>query len=199
MLLCMRTATSLCETRRSLGPSLRASAASYSAVASVRSRNRSASAAHNASKGFIRKRPHPYPELYGRINRYGGIAQWLEQSAHNRLVPGSSPGAPTRFCMNRHFSRFFGGKFLLRTLRVLGCYFMLFLQEKWGKNCRFTPVNSSVNTLNLDYLSTSAAKSINQHSIFSYFFNTIKVFQIAIDIKSIFIIIIYKTPRTAHW
>ncbi len=25
----------------------------------------------------------------------GGIAQWLEQSAHNRLVPGSSPGTPT--------------------------------------------------------------------------------------------------------
>lgn len=26
---------------------------------------------------------------------YGGVAQWLEQSAHNRLVPGSSPGTPT--------------------------------------------------------------------------------------------------------
>jgi len=25
----------------------------------------------------------------------GSIAQWLEQSAHNRLVPGSSPGGPT--------------------------------------------------------------------------------------------------------
>ena len=25
----------------------------------------------------------------------GGVAQWLEQSAHNRLVPGSNPGAPT--------------------------------------------------------------------------------------------------------
>ena len=25
----------------------------------------------------------------------GGIAQWLEQSAHNRLVVGSNPSAPT--------------------------------------------------------------------------------------------------------
>ena len=25
----------------------------------------------------------------------GGVAQWLEQSAHNRLVAGSSPAAPT--------------------------------------------------------------------------------------------------------
>ena len=27
----------------------------------------------------------------------GSIAQWSEQSAHNRLVPGSSPGGPTSF------------------------------------------------------------------------------------------------------
>ncbi len=26
---------------------------------------------------------------------HGGVAQWLEQSAHNRLVAGSSPAAPT--------------------------------------------------------------------------------------------------------
>jgi hypothetical protein len=26
---------------------------------------------------------------------YGPIAQWLEQPAHNRLVPGSNPGRPT--------------------------------------------------------------------------------------------------------
>ncbi len=25
----------------------------------------------------------------------GPIAQWLEQSAHNREVPGSNPGGPT--------------------------------------------------------------------------------------------------------
>ncbi len=25
----------------------------------------------------------------------GPVAQWLEQSAHNGLVPGSSPGGPT--------------------------------------------------------------------------------------------------------
>gem|GEM_PF-6783999 len=29
----------------------------------------------------------------------GGVAQWLEQSAHNRLVTGSSPVAPT---MKKH-------------------------------------------------------------------------------------------------
>ncbi len=29
------------------------------------------------------------------LSYYGGVAQWLEQSAHNRLVPGSSPGTPT--------------------------------------------------------------------------------------------------------
>lgn len=26
---------------------------------------------------------------------HGDVAQWLEQSAHNRLVPGSNPGIPT--------------------------------------------------------------------------------------------------------
>lgn len=26
---------------------------------------------------------------------FGPIAQWLEQPAHNRLVPGSIPGGPT--------------------------------------------------------------------------------------------------------
>ena len=29
------------------------------------------------------------------IRKNGPIAQWLEQAAHNRLVPGSSPGGPT--------------------------------------------------------------------------------------------------------
>jgi hypothetical protein len=27
----------------------------------------------------------------------GPVAQWLELTAHNRLVPGSSPGGPTTF------------------------------------------------------------------------------------------------------
>ena len=31
------------------------------------------------------------------VSRCGGIAQWLEQSAHNRLVAGSNPAAPTRY------------------------------------------------------------------------------------------------------
>jgi ATP-dependent protease HslVU (ClpYQ) peptidase subunit len=29
------------------------------------------------------------------LSSFGGIAQWLEQSAHNRLVAGSSPATPT--------------------------------------------------------------------------------------------------------
>jgi len=29
------------------------------------------------------------------INGRGPVAQWLEQSTHNALVPGSSPGGPT--------------------------------------------------------------------------------------------------------
>ena len=34
----------------------------------------------------------------------GPIAQRLEQSAHNRKVPGSNPGGPTRilFCLKMH-------------------------------------------------------------------------------------------------
>src|ERR1017187_6495221 len=28
---------------------------------------------------------------------FGPVAQWLEQSTHNALVPGSSPGRPTNF------------------------------------------------------------------------------------------------------
>ncbi len=107
--------------------------------------------------------------------------------------------SPTRFYTSRHFRRFFSSKYPLSTLQVLGCYFMLFLQEKMRQKTTVLPLEIPINTLNLDYLSASTAKSINQHSVFSYFFDTIKVFQIAIDIKSIFIIIIYKTPRTAHW
>jgi hypothetical protein len=30
------------------------------------------------------------------VHSFGGlVAQWLELAAHNRLVPGSSPGGPT--------------------------------------------------------------------------------------------------------
>lgn len=36
-----------------------------------------------------------YSSLLGK--NYGGVAQWLEQSAHNRLVAGSSPAAPTNW------------------------------------------------------------------------------------------------------
>src|SRR5690606_14426819 len=34
---------------------------------------------------------------------HGPIAQLVERSAHNRLVPGSSPGGPTRFPMQDYF------------------------------------------------------------------------------------------------
>ena len=37
--------------------------------------------------------------------RRGGVAQWLEQSAHNRLVPGSNPGTPTTL-IDVRFRRF---------------------------------------------------------------------------------------------
>ena len=32
------------------------------------------------------------------ISTSGPVAQWLERPAHNRQVPGSSPGGPTMFC-----------------------------------------------------------------------------------------------------
>ena len=42
----------------------------------------------------------------------GGVAQGLEQAAHNRLVVGSNPTAPTRFYLSRHFGRFFSGNYV---------------------------------------------------------------------------------------
>ena len=56
---------------------------------------------------------------------------------------------PTKTYPNRQNGRFFSDKFLLSTLQILECYFTSFLHEKWGKkNCRFTPINLSVNALN---------------------------------------------------
>jgi hypothetical protein len=44
----------------------------------------------------LRKLDKTLHTKYGiRGQRLGLLAQWLEQSAHNRLVPGSSPGEPT--------------------------------------------------------------------------------------------------------
>lgn len=31
------------------------------------------------------------------LSNHGGVAQWLEQRAHNLLVAGSSPATPTKF------------------------------------------------------------------------------------------------------
>src|ERR1051326_935136 len=39
--------------------------------------------------------------FFVRIARPGSIAQRLELPAHNRQVPGSNPGGPTRGAMNR--------------------------------------------------------------------------------------------------
>ena len=47
---------------------------------------------------------------------HGGIAQWLEQSAHNRLVAGSNPAAPTK-SMKNAFRVFFVDLFLVFTGR----------------------------------------------------------------------------------
>ena len=61
----------------------------------------------------------------------GGVAQGLEQSAHNRLVVGSNPTAPTRLWEIRHFADFFinlvgalrktarKGRYVLIRLRML--------------------------------------------------------------------------------
>ena len=48
----------------------------------------------------------------------GGIAQWLEQAAHNRLVAGSSPAAPTK----KPFGAIFLSQYRLRYLRSLDPY-----------------------------------------------------------------------------
>jgi hypothetical protein len=47
--------------------------------------------------GWVRdKLDKTFRSKYGiKGYRLGLLAQWLEQSAHNRLVPGSSPGEPT--------------------------------------------------------------------------------------------------------
>lgn len=50
------------------------------------------------------------------LNCSGDVAQWLEQSAHNRLVPGSSPGIPT--ILVKILPMPFGGKINLDKERV---------------------------------------------------------------------------------
>ncbi len=46
----------------------------------------------NAIQAFLRVRSLDHYRVY---EQYGPIAQGLEQSAHNRLVPGSIPGGST--------------------------------------------------------------------------------------------------------
>ena len=47
--------------------------------------------------------PDPPPVIYFKKFKFGPIAQWLEQSAHNRLVPGSIPGGPTICYQKTHY------------------------------------------------------------------------------------------------
>ena len=77
----------------------------------------------------------------------GGIAQRSEQSAHNRLVAGSNPAAPTKRYLNRQKADFFSSKILLITFEVLVCYFAPILHEKCALEAHFYPINSSVITL----------------------------------------------------
>ena len=62
--------------------------------------------------------------------------------------------APTKFYKTRHFRRFFGSKFLLSALQVLGCYFATILHKKCVRKRIFTTIESSVNTLLFDPIST---------------------------------------------
>ena len=51
-----------------------------------------------APKAFgVGRGSNPLGPLYCQF--VGPIAQWLEQATHNRLVPGSNPGGPTKFRM----------------------------------------------------------------------------------------------------
>ena len=79
---------------------------------------------------------------------YGSVAQLVEQRPEEPCVAGSSPAGTTRRYMKRLFGRFFSGKRLLSTLQVLGCYFAPILHEKCARKHIFTPIKSSVNTLN---------------------------------------------------
>ena len=56
---------------------------------------------------------------------FGPIAQWLEQSAHNRLVPGSIPGGPTTIYEAKSLFRKKGGFFVL----IVDCLEYLHMYE----------------------------------------------------------------------
>ena len=73
------------------------------------------------------------------VNAPGGVAQGLEQAAHNRLVVGSNPTAPTRFYTSRHFRQFFSSKFLLSTLQILVCVFYAIFARKMCSKAHLYP------------------------------------------------------------
>ena len=82
------------------------------------------------------------------ISKVGAVAQLVEQRPEEPCVTGSSPVGATKFYITRHFRRFFSSNYLLSTSENLVCYFVPILHEKYDKNCRSAPINSSVNTLN---------------------------------------------------
>ena len=84
--------------------------------------------------------------------RIGGIAQLVRACVLYTQCPWFESKYPHQILNESAFCRFFSSKFLLSTLQVLGCYFVPFLHKKWGKKYRFTPINSSVNTLNYFFL-----------------------------------------------
>jgi integral membrane protein len=65
----------------------------------------------------------------------GDVAQWLEQSAHNRLVPGSSPGIPTKagLTMNHFYKKY-------RSFRPFSKHeaWLLFKLSAWAESVGWT-------------------------------------------------------------
>ena len=82
------------------------------------------------------------------IRWLGGIAQWLEQAAHNRLVAGSSPAAPTKPYIKPIFSPLSPCNSLLSTLRSSGANFFDDFSRKSSHGYGSTSIILAVNTLN---------------------------------------------------
>jgi hypothetical protein len=64
-------------------------------AATSRCRWKAASSYLKRAKIFEQRPRHPVQDCYKSTYHGGGLAQWLEQGAHNALVGGSSPSSPT--------------------------------------------------------------------------------------------------------